>query len=178
VLLGNTTSEILNKEAIMKLLGIDSKEQYGEFIRSANSNDEFISTLKDVNCGKQGFQKPELWIIGKPDFIKYVIDLDKCRRLRLARHISENVSIEKIHDEVTRLLILENNDLFRAGQFNVRSTARELFAFICKQRYDFTGVQTAQHLKVTDSAVSRMISRFSNVANSDYLKQSVIGEIS
>ncbi|HEX3019206.1 MAG TPA: transposase, partial [Chitinispirillaceae bacterium] len=127
VLLGNCPSEIIDKSAILKQMGMSSKEDYLKYMEDTDSDGDFASEMKDINCGKQGFHKPQLWIIGKAEFVKHVMDLDKCRRLHIARHISENVNIEKIHDEVARLLILENSDLYRAGQFNVRSTARELF---------------------------------------------------
>jgi len=176
VLMGNNVSRFLNTEAILKLLGKNIKE-YREFIRCKKIDDNFTNILNNVNCGKQGFQKPELWVIGKPEFIGQVIEQDKCRRLRIARHISEKVTFETIHEEVTRLLLLDNESLFRAGQFDVRSTARELFVCICKQRYDFNGVQIAKYLKATDSAVSRMITRFSLVENNDYLISRIADEI-
>jgi len=170
----DTDSEVINKESVLKLLSISSKEEYQKFVKNTEVNKEFHSTLKNINSGKQGFQKPELWIIGKAEFVKQVIELDKCRRLRIARHISENINIEKIHDEVTSLLLMESKDLFRVGQFNIRSTARELFAALCKQRYDFTCAETAKYLSVTDSAVTRMIDRFCRINNGDYLKDSVL----
>lgn len=73
-----------------------------------------------------------------------------------------------------RLLILENGDLYRAGQFNVRSTARELFVSICKSRYEFSGAETARYLRVTDAAVSKMLTRFRDVENRDYLMKRVV----
>ncbi|HEX3019118.1 MAG TPA: hypothetical protein VHP36_02405, partial [Chitinispirillaceae bacterium] len=177
VILGNYTSSIIDKDAILKQMEMSSIKDYLKYMGDTVSNDDFASKIKDINCGKQGFHKPQLWIIGKAEFVKHVMDLDKCRRLHIARHISENVNIEKIHDEVVRLLILENNDLYRAGQFNVRSTARELFVSICKNKYEFSGADTARYLRVTDAAVSRMLTRFRDVANRDYLMERVVEEI-
>jgi REP element-mobilizing transposase RayT len=177
VIMGNYTSEIIDREAILNQMGISSIEEYLRFLKGSDSNSDFACKLKDVDCGKQGFQKPELWVIGKADFVKYVLELDRIRRLHIARHISENVYIGKIHDEVARLLVLENNDLYRAGQFNVRSTARELFVSICKNRYDFTGADAARYLRVTEAAVSRMLTRFRNVENKDYLIKRVVEAI-
>ena len=177
VILGNYSSEIIDKDAILKQLGLSSTEKYLQFIREPDSDGDFASKIEDINCGKQGFQKPQLWVIGKAEFVKYVMELDRCRRLHIARHISENINIESIHREVARLLILENSDLYRAGQFNVRSTARELFVSICKSRYEFTGADTARYLRVTEAAVSRMLTRFRDVENRDYLMERVMEEI-
>lgn len=174
---GNIKSEFWDPEAALKMFFAGSKENYSTFMKNNNRDSGFESVLKDVNNGKQGFAKPEMWIVGKPDFVKHVIEIDKNRRLRIARHITENVSLEKIHAEVVNVLILDDNDLYRAGQLNVRSTARELFVFLSKKRYDYTGAQAARHLKVTDSAVSKMITRFNNVENNLFLIKSVVDEI-
>ncbi len=174
VILGNNSSELINKDAILDRMGLSSIDDYREFVRDADNNDDFPSIINDVDRGKQGFEKPQLWVIGKAEFVKHVMELDRCRRLHIARHISENISMEQIHDEVTRLLILENSDIYRAGQYNVRSTARELFVTICKNRFEFTGADTARYLRITESAVSRMLTRFSNVENKDYLIKSVV----
>ncbi|HEX3020323.1 MAG TPA: hypothetical protein VHP36_08465 [Chitinispirillaceae bacterium] len=177
VILGNHSFYIIDRDVILKQMGLCSTHAYLQFIRDADINSDFTSTLEDINCGKQGFHNPQMWVIGKAEFVKQVMELDKLRRLHIARHISENVNIEKIHDEVARLLILENSDLYRTGQLNVRSTARELFVSICKNRYEFSGADTARYLRVTDAAVSRMLTRFRAVENKDYLMERVVEEI-
>mgnify|MGYP005822330239 CR=1 FL=1 len=53
-----------------------------------------------------------------------------------------------------------HEELYRQGRSNQRSIARELFAYIARYRFDYSGVKIAQYLKKTDSAISRMISRF------------------
>jgi hypothetical protein len=116
-------------------------------------------------------------VIGKPEFVKKVIELDNCRRFQIARYISENVKMETIHEKVVRLLVMENEDLFRAGQSNERSTGRELFVTICKSLYEFSGADAARYLRVTEAAVSRMLSRFRNVENKEYLIEKVLEEI-
>lgn len=177
VIMGNNTSDLIDKDAIMKKMGIDTKEKYVQLIRDTDISNELTSILKDINEAKQGFQKPQLWVIGKAEFVKKVIELDSCRRSHIARHISENVEMEKIHEKVARLLIMENDDLYRAGQSNVRSTGRELFVTICKCRYEFSGADSARYLRVTEAAVSRMLTRFRNVENKEYLIEKVLEEI-
>jgi len=179
VFMGNNTSDLIDTEVILKKIGIDSKEKYCQFITDTeNIGDDFTSKLKDINNDKQGFREPQLYVIGKPEFVKKVIELDNCRRLQIARYISESIKMETIHEKIVKLLIMENEDLFRAGQSNVRSTGRELFASICKSLYEFSGADVARYLRVTDAAVSRMLSRFRNVKNKEYLIQKVLEEIS
>jgi REP element-mobilizing transposase RayT len=178
VLMGNSTSDLLNREVILKKMGIDSKEKYYQLITdTGNSYDGFNSKMKDVNNAKQGFREPQLYVIGKPEFVKKVIALDNCRRLQIARYISENVKMETIHEKVARFLIMKNEDLYHIGQSNERSTGRELFVTICKKYYEFSGAELARHLRVTEAAVSRMLSRFRNVENREYLIQKVLEEI-
>lgn len=177
VIMGNCTSDIIDTDNIMKLMGLSSKEKYLEFLKEENSFDGFSKMLKDIDRGKTGFQKPQLWVIGKEEFVKKMIEIDRCRRARIARHICENVCMENVEDQVSRLLLLEKDDLYRAGQCNVRSTARELFVSICKSWYEFSGAETARFLRVTEAAVSRMLTRFSNVENRKYLIEKVLEEI-
>jgi len=177
VIVGNNTSDLIDKDAILNKMGIDTKEKYVRLMRDTDISNELTSILKDINEAKQGFQKPQLWVIGKAEFVKKVIELDSCRRSHIARHISENVEMEKIHEKVARLLIMENDDLYRAGQSNVRSTGRELFVTICKCRYEFSGADSARYLRVTEAAVSRMLTRFRSVENKEYLIEKVLEEI-
>ncbi len=177
VFMGNSTTDLIDKDAVLKKIGIDSTERYLQFIKDIGCSDDIRSKLKDINRAKQGFQKPQLWVIGKPEFVKKVIELDRCRRLQIARHISENVEMETIHEKVAKFLEMKRDDLFRAGQSNIRSTARELFVTICKRWYEFSGADAARYLRVTEAAVSRMITRFQNKENKEYLIQKVLKEV-
>ena len=177
IIMGNNTSDLIDKDAVLKQMGIDSVEKYSQFIKNIDSDDEITSKLKMINSAKQGFQKPQLWVIGKPEFVEQVIKMDRCRRLLIARHFSENVRMEKIHEKVANILIMEKEDLYRAGQSNVRSTGRELFVTICKSLYEFSGADAARYLRVTEAAVSRMLTRFQRVENREYLMEKVLEEI-
>lgn len=177
VILGNNITDLIDIDVVMKKMGIDSREKYLQLIKGIDCNDDITSKLKETNRAKQGFRKPQLYVIGKPEFVKKVIELDRCRRIHIANYISENVEMRTIHEKVARLLIIEGEDLYRAGQSNVRSTGRELFVFICKNRYEFSGADAARYLRVTESAVSRMLTRFRNVENKEYLIEKVLEEM-
>ena len=84
-----------------------------------------------------------------------VIALDRCRRLHIANHISENVRMETIHEKAARLLIIEDEDLYRAG-CPLFALPVETFVFICKSRYEFSG-RCCRYLRVTESAVSECL---------------------
>ncbi len=178
VFMGNSTSDLINCDVLFKKIGIESNEKYYQYIRGTDNNgDNLTSKLRDINHAKQGFNKPQLYVIGKPEFVKKVMELDRCRRLQIARYISENVKMEMIHQKVAQLLVMEKDDLFRAGRSNVRSKGRELFVTLCKGLYEFSGADAARYLRVTEAAVSRMLTRFKNVENKDYLIEKVLKEI-
>ena len=178
VFMGNNTSDLKNKEAILNKIGIGSQKEYYQFIRDIDfNNDDISSKLKSTNRAKQGFRKPQLYVIGKEEFVKKVIDLDNCRRLQIARYVSENIKMEMIHEKITKSLFMGKNDLFRAGKSNLRSKGRELFATICKSIYEFSGADVARYLRVTEAAVSRMLTRFRNVENKEYLIEKIVEEI-
>lgn len=173
----DSTGFIKKNDILSCFSGPDPLKEYRNLISTTTVNNEVNQQIKNANLGKQGFSKPETWIIGKPEYIQHILELDRCRRVRLARYISEHVKLEVIHDEVASFFKLDRNSLFSRGLSNELSTARELFVTIGKGRFDFTGTQMAHYLRVTDSAVSRMISRFDNIILKDYLIDSVVGTI-
>lgn len=171
-LLGNKPYEFQNTQIVLDLFDIsDPVKKYKDYIcidKLNSDSEKIVKHLKDANNGKLSFHEPEAWVLGEPQFIKHILELDRCRRARIARHVSENVTMEQIVEEVTRSLCLPAKDIFHQGLFDVKSTARELFAYIGKKRFDFSGAQMALHLRVSESAVSRMISRFDNIDCKDF----------
>lgn len=175
--LGNCSNEFLNTQEVLKhFRGPDPKKEYLDYIRGGTDNyqnEEVVKNIRDANLGKLDFRKPELSIIGTPEFVQYTLERDKCRRARIARYQKENVTFQIIHQSVTDLLDLDNDMLLKQGKFDVKSTARELFVYAGIFRYDFSGAQMANYLKVTESAISRMKKRFENIDNKDYLLKRV-----
>lgn len=180
-LLGNVEHQFLSTDEVLSQFNSsDSKKEYQDFIHGINSDCnsiEFLNHLIDAILGRQNYRNGESWILGKPEFVQHVLNLDECRRARIARYISDNVSIDEIQEEVTRLLCLPKEALLRQGQFDVRSTARELFVAVGKLRFDYSGAQMARHLNASQSAVSRMYTRFDSVQNKDYLINTVVEHI-
>ena len=179
-LIGNKPPNFLNVQYVLDLFDMSEPvKNYQDYIKQFTSNkqnEQLIKYLKDANSGKLSFHKREVWVLGKPQFVKQILELDSSRRARIARYVKENVSMERIVEEVTKSLCLPAREIFRQGLFDVKSTARELFAYMGKFRFDFSGAQLARHLNVTESAVSRMISRFNSVECKDFFVKMVNAE--
>jgi hypothetical protein len=60
---------------------------------------------------------------------------------------------------VTKTLKIPKYDLHRQGRLNLKAKARNLFAFIGREHYEFTAVSMSRYLGVSGSAVSKMISK-------------------
>ncbi|MFP4165387.1 MAG: hypothetical protein ACLFQB_15695, partial [Chitinispirillaceae bacterium] len=56
--------------------------------------------------------------------------------------------------------------------------ARELFAYAGACCYDFRNTEIAEYLKITASAVSRMVSRYDRISGREFLLESVFGSLS
>ncbi|MFW6244561.1 MAG: transposase [Fibrobacterota bacterium] len=179
-LINENNRGILNRELLLnQYSGTDPFETYLNFLAESNyESDKTIQIVRNANKGKVNFSSPECWILGSDDFIRNVLEKDRCRRARIARHIREGISLEQIHKELQICLCSENNELFLQGRVNQKSTARELFAYLGVCRFDFYVTETADYLKITSSAVSRMISRYSRISEGDYLLRSVCGDSS
>ena len=130
-------SEILNQFTSQDGTVVERSRNYREFIRSGypeNKDDEILKLIRRANSGRG-----EQVILGDELFIKKIYQLNKNTTSQIKRHVSEKMKIEKIHDSVATLLCLENDKLYNQGRKCVKSTARELFAYIAVKRFDFTG---------------------------------------
>jgi len=167
-ILGNRCKPFISKEEILRQFRSDSKICYRDFIRSGfpdKENDEILNIIRYANSGRG-----EQTIIGDSDYIQMVHQMNKNEHCRIKRHILENVSFQVIHSRINVLLNLKDQELFNQGRLNVKSTARELFAYVAKKRFDFSNAAIARYLKVSNSAVTRMIERFGKIAQMDFLK--------
>lgn len=178
LLVNENGSDFIDPNATFEAFGdSDHKNKYMHFIRSSLSekkeNNELRTCINDANSGKQSFRKSQCWIIGSDDFVQDILNKDRCRRAKIARHISENVSMTEMVKKVEMVLFLDKDEILKQGRFDVRSTARELFVYIGKYRYDFSCAQLAFCLGVTDSAVSKMIKRFEKIEKRDFLIKEV-----
>lgn len=134
---------------------------YNNFIRNGfSNNDPLILQIRKANSGKQKFADPCHQVAGSKEFTEWAISENRSRKMRIPRYQSEKVTLENIHTTIENFLHLRSGELFHQGRKNLRSTARELFAYVARYQFDYSGVSIAEYLKKTDSAVSRMLSRF------------------
>lgn len=178
--LAREEDDILDRGTILdQFSGSDPLAEYRSYITSPDSDletDETIIRVRDANRGKLNFFIPELWVIGSSEFIRMVLEKDRLRRARIARHLISGVSLEMLHENLQISFCSQKDELFLQGRINQKSTARELFAYAGVCRYDFLTTELAEYLKTTASAVSRMISRFGRISDRDYLLDSVCGD--
>ncbi|MFW6245704.1 MAG: transposase [Fibrobacterota bacterium] len=163
---------------ISQFQGSDPVDQYRHFLSSVSpgcDGDETVRKIRNANKGWFHFADPELFVIGSAGFIRKVLEMDRSRRARIARHIIADATLEKIHGALQLCLNCEKEELFHQGRVNQKSTARELFAYTSACCYDFQATEIAEYLGVTGSGVSRMISRYSKIRQWDYLVDSARG---
>jgi putative transposase len=175
-LLKPSIDSFLNTAHVLNLFTENDKsEAYQDFVNSGFcSSDPIILQIRDANSGKQKFCDPWHQVSGSDAFKNKIIDEDQCRRVILPRYDLEKVTLEMIHSTIESIFNMQDGELMRQGRRNHRSTARELFAYVARYRFDYSGVMIAAYLKKTGSAVSRMLSRYENIDNKDYMIEMVI----
>ena len=160
------------KDVLKRFSGSDLSKAYRDYVNFGFLEHEktaLVKSVRDANHGMESFFKREPWVLGSPKFVKETLEKDRCRRARIAQYVQENITFEVIHENVETTLNLCKGDLFRQGRLDVKATARLLFAYIGKVRYDFSGESLANYLGVSGSAVTKMISRCKTVLNIEFL---------
>jgi REP element-mobilizing transposase RayT len=174
-LVNGSKDDILDREDIIGLFG--SLENFRGFIQSGDPycrNDEIIEKIRKANKGCQSFSNPELWVIGDEEFVGKMIEINKNRRVRLARHVVENVTLDSLIDRVGVCINRKREELIdHSGRMNEISTARELFALVGVNHFGFSCINLGTYLGVSGSAVSKMISRSCRINELEFLKEMV-----
>jgi len=174
-LVNGSKDDILDREDVISLFG--SQENYRSFIQSGDPfcrNDEVIEKIRKANKGCQNFSNPESWVIGDEEFVGKMIEINSNRRVRLARHVVENVTLDSLIERVGACINRKREELIdHSGRMNEISTARELFALVGVIHFGFSCINLGTYLGVSGSAVSKMISRCSRINELDFLKEMV-----
>ena len=103
-----------------------------------------------------------------------MIELNSNRRVRLARHVVENVTLDSLIDRVGACINRKREELIdHNGRINEISTAREIFALVGVSHFGFSCTNLANYLGVSGSAVSKMISRSCRIKELEFLKEMV-----
>jgi REP element-mobilizing transposase RayT len=172
-LLSNDSDHFQNTKDVLKMFsGSDLSKAYRDYVhvgQSEHENTALVKSVRDANHGMENFFKSEAWVLGNRKFVKETLEKDRCRRARIAQYVQDNVTFEVIHEKVETTLNLSKGDLFYQGRLDVKATARLLFVYIGKLRYNFSGTSLANYLGVSSSAVTKMISRCKTVLNIEFL---------
>ncbi len=173
-LVNNISDNILNPREVLGQFGdFDSTAEYKDFIRSTCQSSQAVDLMRESNRGGLDFHKSNSFVIGDKDFTQNVIELDNCRKARIARHVMEDITLDGMLQKVIVIAGIGYGDIFRQGRLNELSTARQLFATIGHCDYQFSCTDIAKFLKITASAVSMMISRSNRITELNYLKEMI-----
>jgi putative transposase len=181
LLIKNDSDHFQNTVDVLKLFfGTDPSKSYNDFFLSGLlecENSSVIENVRNAHHGIENFSKSEPWILGDENFVKKTLEKDLCRRLRIARHIRENITFDTIHESVAMALKIPKSDLYRQGRLNSRTDARNLFAFIGRSHYEFTGASMSNYLGVSGSAVSKMVSRYAMVQSKSLIDDIICKDV-
>ena len=165
------TDDIINVTEVIKVFSQSgSSAGYRDFIRSGEQDQRFINKMRDANEGKQIFTNLKYWIIGDQNFVRRVLNQDRCRRIRIACHVRENMTLDNLLEKIKSCIPFNIPDFYLHGRLNEISTFRQLFAVAGRSHFEFSCSTLADYLRVSKSAVSRMISRSTRIKELDYLK--------
>jgi len=156
----DSSDEIVDCENALKLYpGPDRSATYLHHFSTPTSQEDqnLISWVKHANEGRYNSTRAQSWVIGDPDFTSRAFLEDRCGKVRVARHIRENIPLEKLHIGVCSVMRISPDALLSPRRPSAASAAREVFAFIAHSRYDFTMKQIAQHLNLSSSSCSKLI---------------------
>lgn len=174
-IVNETPDGIINTGELFAQFGdTDPLTHYIDFIKTGTGLPEIINLLKMSNRGTLNFHQSNCFIIGNKDFTVTVLGEDRLRKVRVARYIRENVSLDCMLEKVRTCIDFDpDKDIFRQGKLNEISTARQIFAIIGHIHFEFKCVDIAKYLHITGSAVSSMICRCKRIVGLDLLKMMI-----
>ena len=162
---------ILDKVAVFKFFaGDDPVGSYLKFVVSEiyNENEKYlIEKIRAANLGLKSYENSNPHIIGDSNFITETLNRYWQRKNAIAERCKLSLPLETIQEKVEVHCKINGGDLFRQGRENEISKARHIFAYIGVTLFNYTCVQLAEFLKVSASAVSRMVGRGSTLDIND-----------
>ena len=173
-LVNNISGSIINSPELLNMFGgSGSIDCYRKFVKSGTGNPQVINLMRMSNEGTLNFHNSNCFVIGDSTFTELVFEEDRCRKAQMARYVREHIALDKMLYKVKRCVDFDIQSIFRHGRLNEISTVRELFATIGHCNYEFKCTEIATHLRVTTSAVSRMVSRSKRIAEFNFLKEMI-----
>jgi putative transposase len=152
-----------SKRILEKFQGADPIEEYRAYLRSQQKDplyEHLVDSLRFANKKHYNFSKAESWVIGDSAYTSLMFSRNLNKRVNVARHITENISLDDISHGVTSLMKIDIHQDFRARRSNVvESAAYEVFAFVASYKFDYSRDQLGDYLKVGYNAVTRLINK-------------------
>ena len=125
-----------------------------------------MSMLRSANTDRDR-GTPGAYVIGDPEFVRSVLEKDREKRLQIARHRLERVSIEDLAARFAAGAGVTLQELRRRARGNHRAAARKVFAYICHRLYGFTIVDVAHYLGCTHSPMSLSVKHGEELAGGE-----------
>jgi hypothetical protein len=166
----NTPDNIIDLKEVLDLFGTDNPlTEYQKFAGTYKES-KTISQIMASNKGLQNSSDPSYWVIGDETFIRETLEKDHCGKTRILRYIKEGISLDKMLEKVKNCIYFDNEQIYRQGRLNELSTARQMFAIVGHCHFEFKCTDIAKFLKISCSAVSKMISRSNRIMELELLK--------
>ena len=160
-ILGNHIRAFQNTTDVLARFGgsrAAAVKNYSRFIEAGiGAKDELVETVRAANKEAESIHHTGCWVIGNRDFVKKSVERDRSRRIGLAAHAKQGVSLDDIATKVAAHFGLAAGDLSRRGRHDVRSTARKAVAHIARQDYGVPVVDIARFFGIRPPSVSEML---------------------
>jgi chromosomal replication initiation ATPase DnaA len=132
---------------------------YTAFMEEAHGGAErFLSSIRKANTNRDQ-ATPGAYVIGDPEFVRGVLAKDRERRLMVARHKVDRVTVDELTVRFAQVAGIDHNELRLRGRASRRARARKLFAYVCHRLYGFTTVEVSRYLGCTQPPVSIAIKK-------------------
>jgi putative transposase len=135
-----------------------ARKKYLQFLQEGISTEpDIYTTIRAANDTVENIHNTGSWVIGNKDFITKAIENDKMNRQIASTYAFNGKGIEKITEDICRLLGVEIKEIKRKGRNSSPSKARRIIAFIANRKYRIPTGSIARYFEVTSSAVSNMV---------------------
>jgi hypothetical protein len=133
-----------------------ARKAYREFIDAgvkSGAEEDFLTSLRGSNFGRQGKHVSEYWVIGDADFQKSVLEKDAQTRLNLARYKKEGISLEHVLKSTAEKTDVDPALILHQSKRTPHAAARMIFCFQARE-FDFPTRSIGKFLGIGQAAVT------------------------
>lgn len=161
VLVGMRSWPIQNTVDVLNRFGKQRKNsivKYRAFLEAGLSEEpEIYPTIRENNMQSEDIHNTGCWVIGNKEFILKAVAASDAKRMRLAHHAREGITLDELAWRISKEWGLTVDELQRRGRNNLLSEARKAFAYICNRHYHFPVIEIARYFGISSPSVSNMI---------------------